>query len=99
MFLDQHTTWTSGISLALPSVIFSGLPARILPEILRIPEYSCQESYQDLARSWNIVQEIQETEQAMQGYFPRFCRSFQDAVLDFPVLFQEFRGLFLKVLN
>ena len=59
-----------------------------------------QESYQDFARSWKIIQEIQDSYQGIHEcrrparkstvYLPDFCRNFQDAVPDFPDFFWIF---------
>ena len=45
---------------SVPIVRHPGFPARILPGFLKIPGRNIQESYQDPARSWKIIQEIQE---------------------------------------
>ena len=48
-------TWTK-----IPRVGRPGSPASILLGFLTTPGKNTQESYQDLARSWKIIQEIQE---------------------------------------
>ena len=49
-----------------PSVWLPGFPARILSGFLSIRGYSYQEPCQDIARSWKVIQEIQDSYQEIQ---------------------------------
>ena len=67
---DIKKIWTIP-NLRIPSVGHPAFPARILSGFLKIPGWNIQESYKDPARSWKIIQEIQEAKMRKIEIFPR----------------------------
>ena len=97
-------TWNHRFPV-VPTVWLPGFPVRIPPGLLRIPGYSYQQSYQDLARSWKFIQEVQESRSPTRKFkdhpfnFIEIFRMQSQDFLGFSRIIQDLSRLLLKVLS